>query len=157
MHVPARAQTVILLLEAAGQSFGLPIDVVRDALTLSRAGRGGAWSVRGAAPDTRCDGRSIEIGGQQVPLVDMCMELGGETCRNRTRSVVVVQCGERWLGLVVDAVGEVVEVPLAVIVPRSGLLASHLALRHVVLLGDRSIGLLDADSLWPSAGALTVA
>ena len=161
MHTPVRAQTVIILLEAAGQCFGLPIDVVRDALTLSRAGRGD-WLVRGAEPGGSCDGRAIDLGGQRVPLIEVGASLGlpGGSAfqgRTRTRSVVVVQCGERWLGLLVDAVGEVVEVPLTAIVPRSGPLDSDLPIRRAVLLADRTVGLLDADRLLPSADALTVA
>jgi chemotaxis signal transduction protein len=160
MHTPAREQTVIILLEAAGQHFGLPIAVVRDALQVSRAGRSGSWRVRGAVPSSSCDGRMIDVGGQLAPLIDVCASLGaprGRSCHGRTRSVVVVQCGERWLGLLVDAVGEVVEVPLRAIVPRSGPLASHLAIRQAVLLADRKIGLLDADHLAPTAEQLTVA
>ncbi len=157
MHTPARAQTVIILVEAAGQCFGLPIDVVRDVLTLSRGGRGGGWRVRGAVPDSSCDGRVIDVGGQRAPLIDVCESLAGQACRTRTRSVVVVQYGERWLGLLVDAVGEVAEVPLAAIVPCSGPLVSHLAIRQTVLLADRAVGLLDADCLLPPAEALTVA
>lgn len=150
MHTPARAQTVIISVEAAGQSFGLPIDVVRDVLRLSRGGRGGGWRVRGAEPGSTCDGRVIDAGGQRAPLIDVCESLGGRACRARTRSVVMVQYGERWLGLLVDAVGEVVEVPLAAIVPCSGPLASHRAIRQVVLLADRTVRLLDADLLSPA-------
>jgi chemotaxis signal transduction protein len=157
MHMPARAQTVIILLETAGQGFGLPVDVVRDVLTLSRGGRGGGWRVRGATPGGSCDGRVIDVGGQRAPLVDVGAALGGQPCRARTCSVVMVQCGERWLGLLVDAVGDVMEVPLEAIGPCSGALAAHEAIRQTLVLADRTVRLLDADRLFLPSDHLTVA
>jgi chemotaxis signal transduction protein len=118
--------------------------------------------VRGAEPGGSCDGRAIDLGGQRAPLIEVGASLGlpgGSSChgRARTRAVVVVQCGERWLGLLVDAVGEVVEVPPTAIVPSSGPLASHRAIDQAVLLADRTVCLLDADRLLPPADPFTVA
>jgi hypothetical protein len=158
--MPAREQTVIFLLTAAGHSLGLPISVVRDALQVSRGGRGGDWRVRGAVPGSSCDGRIIDVDGQEAPLIDVCALLGaphGRTCHGRTRSVVVVQCGERWLGLLVDAAGDVVEVPLTAIEPSIGASTPHGAIREQVRLDDRTIGLLDADRLLAPADRRTVA
>jgi chemotaxis signal transduction protein len=150
MYTPPREQTVILLLTAAGQHFGLPIAVVRDALHVSRTGREGGWQVRGAVPGSSCDGRVIDVGGQRAPLIDVCLLLGPPDrprCHGRARSVVVVQCGERWLGLLVDAVGDVVEVPLSTIVPVPDSGAPHPAIRSTLELADRTIGLVDPDHL----------
>src|SRR4051794_34908387 len=101
--------TVIISLDVAGQIFGLPVGVVRDVFKVSRTGRGAGWRVRGAAFTSVCPERLIDVGGRLVPLIDLGASLGlhrDASAASRSRSVVVVQTGERWVGLLVDAVGE---------------------------------------------------
>ena len=161
--MPTRASqntTVIILLEVSGLVLGLPIAVVRDALRVCRVGRGAGWRVRGAPPERVCDDQSIDVDGRLIPLVDLGTSLGlagGVPPAARARSVVVVQTGERWLGLLVDTVGEIVEVPREAIEAASCAVARGGATGQVARLGDRAIGLLDADALVPAEGRLTVA
>src|SRR4051812_29829153 len=144
--------TVIILLDVAGQIFSLPVGVVRDVLKVSRAGRGAGWRVRGTASGSVGPDRVIDVGGRMVPLIDLDASLGlhpGASAASRSRSVVVVQTGERWVGLLVHAVGEIVEVPREAIEPVTRSEWGHRAIGWVAHQGDRSIMLLDADRLLP--------
>jgi len=151
--------TVIVLLEVAGQAYGLPVTVVQDALKVCRSGQSAAWRVSSDHPGDDGDTRSIEVEGRQIPLVDLRERLGlpHPTTGARTRMVLVVRSGEHWLSLLVDSVGEIVEVPRASIESAVGSAPRHRVIAQVARLGDRTIGVLDADLLLPAPfGALAV-
>jgi chemotaxis signal transduction protein len=153
-------KTVIVLLEVAGQAYGLPVTVVQDALKVCRSGQAAAWRPCSDTSGDGCDPQTIEVDGRQIPLVDLrtCLGLSRPTACPRTRMAIVVRSGEHWLGLLVDAVGEIAEVPRTAItvVPRASTEPSdrpvpwHQAIAQVARLGDRTIGLLDADRLLPA-------
>jgi CheW-like domain len=169
-------KTVIVLLEVAGQAYGLPVTVVQDALKVCRSGQAAAWRPCSDTSGDGCDPQTIEVDGRQFPLVDLrtCLGLSRPTACPRTRMAIVVRSGEHWLGLLVDAVGEIAEVPRTAItvvpraptaeVPRTAITVVpraptepsdrpvpwHQAVAQVARLGDRTIGLLDADRLLPA-------
>jgi purine-binding chemotaxis protein CheW len=151
----SRGKIVLVLLEVAGHAYGLPIAVVQDALKLSRTSQDSGWQLRRAATGGAGGTGTIEVDGRHIPLVDLrvCLGLPKATAAPRSRTVLVIQSGEHWLGLLVDAVAEIVEAPRGSI-EASPCTAAHQAIGQVAHLGDRTIDLLDADRLLPAEPAI---
>ena len=149
MHETSRAYTVLLLVSVGGRVFGLPVTVAHDILKVRRAGRSG-WTVNRPSPCPAPSGAPADVDGLPSALVDLGEHLGlPPSTAARTRTMIVIQSGDRWLGLLVDAVTGIVEAPRSSIEPAPAS-ENHPAIRHHVRVGDRTIGLLDPEYLLPA-------
>jgi purine-binding chemotaxis protein CheW len=151
--IPPRIQTVIVLVEAAGQTFGLPIAVIQDVINVSRHGQRSPCRLQRAPASIDPSDGTIDVGGRRVCLVDLRDQLGltGGRAARRTRSALVVQPGERVFGLLVDGLVEIVEIPCAAIEPVAPAPGEHRAIAQRLWLGERPISLLDVEHLAPAA------
>ena len=150
-----RLQTVLVLLDVAGRQVGLPIAVVQDVVQVQRAGPGMAWRIHRMSVAAICPPGMLAVGDRCVPLVELCERLGAPPAASarRLRSAVIVQSGEHILGLLVDAVADIIEArcsALRPVVPTDGL---HPAVRQLLRLDEREIEVLDADLLLDTPAA----
>jgi purine-binding chemotaxis protein CheW len=136
--------TQVHSLEVAGADYGIPLSAVREILPY-----GPPVEVPGMPPSIR---GILDVRGVAVPVIDLSIKLGlGPTepsGRARVLLVEPVVAGRRiTLGLLVDAVNEVLELPPDRIVPPPSLDAS-VRLDFLTGIGrapSRSLILLDVD------------
>jgi purine-binding chemotaxis protein CheW len=90
----------------------------------------------------------INLRGHVVPIVNLRTRLGVPKAEmtGLTR-VVVVRAGEKWVGLIVDAVSEVLRIPSEAVEPPPDMTASgdSSLLQGIAKFRDRLIMLLDLD------------
>lgn len=138
--LPADAETIqLLLLELGGTRYALPSTSVREILPAAAVTRlpGAPAFVRGL----------INLRGQLVTLIDLAQRLTGQPASSADRTTVVVQSGERLLGLVVDDVHDVQVLPLA---GTDGLpyeQAGHGLIRGLGRSDDEVVIVVDVDEL----------
>jgi two-component system chemotaxis sensor kinase CheA len=119
----ALAITTVVIVSAAGEAFGVPIELIMETVRVPRAailpvGSGAAFVLR----------------GRTVPLVNLGVLLGGEApADQREAKVLVVSVAGQPVGLEVDRFGARTDV---VVRPLHGLLAGLPGLRGSALLGD---------------------
>lgn len=112
--------------------------------------------IRSWQPTTQLAGRSpvsrgvLDIRGQVVEVLDMSVMLGGgATEANRGSVVLVLARADRTVGLLVDAVSDIIQVDAADIMPLSPSIdadgGQHL--RGMVSHEERLIALLDVDEV----------
>jgi chemotaxis signal transduction protein len=141
-----------VVVEAAGQSFGLPIAVVQDVVNVSRPGQRSAERLQRAPASIDPRDDTIDVGGERIRLFELRDQLGlaGRRGVRRTRSALVVQPGERAFGLVVDGRVEIVEIPCSAIEPVAPALGKHRAIAQRLWLGERQVSVLDVEQLAPA-------
>jgi purine-binding chemotaxis protein CheW len=92
----------------------------------------------------------INLRGKVIPVVDLRRRLG-QTAGAPTRAtrIVVVEIGAHTVGMIVDAVSEVLRVPAGAVEPPSSLVTTVDSeyLRGIAKLDDRLIILLDLDKV----------
>ena len=122
-----------LVVTAVGQLFAIPQASVVEVVHVDGTGDSGIEMVHGA-PVYRLRGRLL-------PLVELRKELGFETEGEEQRigSVVVLEVGERQLGLVVDSVTETQEI---VVKPLGELLERIPVYAGATILGDGRVTLI---------------
>jgi len=93
----------------------------------------------------------INLRGSVVPVLDCRLRFGLQTCDPRARQVIIgVQLGERLLGLLVDEVTEILNIPQADIRPVSDADVAPTALvTGMILLKDRMISLVNLAQIAP--------
>jgi chemotaxis signal transduction protein len=150
-RIPPRQQTVIVLVEAAGQTFGLPIAVVQDVVNVSRHGQRAMCRVQRAPASIDPHDGTIEVGGRRVQLVELSDRLGlrGGRSLKRTRCALVVRPGEDAFGLLVDTLVEIVEIPWAAVESVPPTAGAHPAIGQRLRLGERAVAVLDVEQLAP--------
>lgn len=96
--------TRILLLDLGGELYAVESAAVREIVPHAPVTRlpGSPAHIRGV----------MNLRGQLVTLLDLVQRVVGKPARNREGSTIVVQSGERLLGLVVDDVHDVQSVTL---------------------------------------------
>jgi hypothetical protein len=152
VHETSRSNTSLLLVSVGDRMYGLPVTVAHDVLKVRRASRSG-WTVCRPAPYSAPSGAPVDDGCPEA-LVDLREHLGlPPAMATRTRTMVVIQSGDRWLGLLVDAVAGIVEAPRSSIGAPPASKDRHPAVRQHVRVDDRPIGLLDPEYLLPVASA----
>jgi purine-binding chemotaxis protein CheW len=90
----------------------------------------------------------INLRGRITPVVDLRARFGLPEQETTTLTrIVVVKSGEEWIGLVVDAVSEVLRISLDAIEPPSAMITTtdSAYLRGIAKLKERIIILLDLD------------
>ena len=116
----------VLLVEVAGQRFGVPVDAVRDTV---RVPRGDVKRL--------LDGQALTLRDAVVPIIDLAQALGlGSADQGDQVSVLVVDVGGRSVGLVVEAFHRDTEVLLK---PLDGVLAGLAGYSGTALLGDGQV------------------
>lgn len=110
-------------------------------------------------PNTPPEVRGVmNLRGIVVPILDLRIRFGlRETGTTRFTVVVVVNVGERVIGLVVDAVSDVLAVPPEAIEPAPDLGGGSNALTGLAKSGDRLVALLDVGRIVECATALAAA
>jgi purine-binding chemotaxis protein CheW len=105
-QVAAETSAQFLLFRIGEADFGLPIDAVvevaRPPAKLTRLPNAPAF-VQGV----------MNLRGQVVPVIDQSSRFGGAAATGSRRRVIVVRMGALQAGFVVDAVSEVMRVPLS--------------------------------------------
>jgi chemotaxis signal transduction protein len=130
----------VIVLDVANESYGMPVQRVREIIRvppITRVPNGPAF-LEGV----------INLRGQVIPVLDLRKHLGVEaTAHTRRSRVVVGELGEYTVGMVVDAVSQVVMVPASNVEPPPSLVSSaeNGQVRGVARLGDRLVLLLDPD------------
>jgi purine-binding chemotaxis protein CheW len=138
---PARIdEEQVIVLDVADESYGMPVQRVREIIRvppITRVPNGPAF-LEGV----------INLRGQVIPVLDLRKHLGVQATEHTRRSRVVVgELGDYTVGMVVDAVSQVVMVPTSNVEPPPSLVASaeNGQVRGVARLGDRLVLLLDPD------------
>ena len=92
----------------------------------------------------------INLRGKVIPVVDLKKRFGLEQGeRSRASRIVVVDVGEHTIGMVVDAVSEVLRVPAEVVEPPSPVVTTIESdyIRGIAKLEGRLVILLDLDKV----------
>jgi purine-binding chemotaxis protein CheW len=138
---PARIdEEQVIVLDVADESYGMPVQRVREIIRVPPITRvpNGPTFLEGV----------INLRGQVIPVLDLRKHLGVQATEHTRRSRVVVgELGDYTVGMVVDAVSQVVMVPASNVEPPPSLVSSaeNGQVRGVARLGDRLVLLLDPD------------
>ncbi|WP_244545334.1 chemotaxis protein CheW [Devosia enhydra] len=131
------------------QTYGVEITTVREIR---------AWNGATPLPNTRDYVRGvINLRGTIVPIFDLRARFGeGRTEPTKTHVVVVLSVGEKWVGLLVDAVSDILTVARETIhpVPQGNSLDNELLL-GIITHEQRMVGLIDLPAVvgWTRAAA----
>ncbi len=142
--LPAAADEQVVIFNLADEAFGIDIARVQEIIRWQRV-----TAVPKAAEFVE---GIINLRGRIVPVVDLrrCFGIGSKTPDKETR-IVVVEIRDATVGLIVDAVSEVLQVAGSAIEPPSRVVttADSAFLRGIARLEDRLITLLDLEKvLW---------
>jgi purine-binding chemotaxis protein CheW len=134
----------LVAFRVAGQDFGIDIMTVREI-------RG--WTIATALPQSPDFVRGVvNLRGTVLPVIDLSQRLGLGAIEPTARSAVIVtQIGSRVVGLLVDAVSEIVDTAGAVIQPApdiGGDEANRL-LRGILTMDDRMVSIISLDEIMP--------
>ena len=127
--------------------YGVPIVSVQEIIRAT-----GITRVPGAAEQVR---GVINLRGRIIPVLDLRKRLG--LCQleeSAAQRIMVVELGEKRLGLLVDSVSQVIRVPAALVeeLPEETLVVEEKYLQGVGKLEDRLIFILDLTGLLLSNG-----
>lgn len=136
----------LISFEVDGRSYGVDITCVREIR---------AWSGVTALPNAPEYVRGVmNLRGAVIPIVDLRARFGcGQTDATPNHVVVVVDIAEKWIGLLVDAVSDIVDVPAASVQPAGDFALDPATssaagvLRGVASVNDRMISLISAQTL----------
>jgi len=95
----------------------------------------------------------INLRGIVLPIVDLKARLGySATETNAKNVIVVVKCGNRTIGLLVDAVSDILTTTAAEIQPAPDIARDETCqfINGIAVLGDRMVTILDMDVLTAS-------
>ena len=129
----------LLLLEVGETLYGIESVAVREIVPTKTATRlpGAPVHVRGL----------MNLRGELVTVVDLCHRVTGAPVRNADGSTIVVQSGDRVLGLSVDEVRDVQTLDVADTAESPFEAASGGFIRRLGRLGDEVVIVLDVDDL----------
>ncbi|QIA27872.1 chemotaxis protein CheW [Thermaerobacter sp. PB12/4term] len=129
----AQEPRVLVLFRLAGEDYGIDVGCVREIIT---------WQQPTRVPRTPpfVEG-IINLRGHIIPVLDLRRRLSlPEGSRERSTRIVVVEQGTTVVGLVVDAVSEVVRLPAGTIEPPAEVLAVDASfIEGIARHGDRLI------------------
>jgi len=136
----------IVALRLAGETYGVAISNIRGIITMRAVTR-----VPKSPPFVK---GVINLRGKVIPVVDLRLRIGLPPPEHtRETRIVVAEIGPDLIGMVVDAVTEVVALPGDAITPPSPVAAGggQEYIRGIGRLGDGLIVLLDIEALFPPA------
>jgi purine-binding chemotaxis protein CheW len=135
----------LIIVEIAGQRFAIDIMSVREI-------RGWSASTRLPQSPSHVLGM-INLRGQVLPVVDFASRLGlGESEPNTASVVIVTEIGDRLVGLMVDAVCDILTLDDGMLqpAPEVGEPRVHEFVRGVITGADGIITLLSLESVIPA-------
>lgn len=134
--VPGNSQQLIAF-SISDQVYGVEITTVREIR---------AWNGATPLPNTREYVRGvINLRGTIVPIFDLRSRFGdGQTSPTKNHVVVVMSVGEKWVGILVDAVSDILTIDKNDIhaVPEGNSIDTEL-LNGIVTHDNRMVGLID--------------
>jgi len=138
----ASQNTIQLIAFSIGeQTYGVEITTVREIR---------AWNGATPLPNTRDYVRGvINLRGTIVPIFDLRARFGdGQTSATKNHVVVVMSVGDKWVGILVDAVSDILTVSRDDIhaVPEGNAIDAEL-LNGIVTHDSRMVGLIDLSSV----------
>jgi len=132
----------VVCFRVGAESYGVDIRLVREIR---------AWSPTTNLPNTPEYVRGvINIRGSIVPILDVRARFGqGQTEANKAHVVIVVAIGARLVGLLVDAVSDIVAVNESEVkpVPDVSGAAAHECLEGIVTINDQMVALVAAERI----------
>lgn len=132
----------LIAFEIDGETYGVEITTVREIR---------AWTGATALPNTATFVRGvINLRGAIVPILDLRARFGrAATEATKTHVVVVIAIEERWVGLLVDGVSDIVTMHRDALQPPPDVgVASEVGLvTGIVSRGDKMLALLDTTQL----------
>lgn len=142
-----RQRSNLVSFEVANDTYGVDIKDVREIR---------AWSGVTPLPNTADFIRGVmNLRGAVIPIVDLRARFGqGMTQATDTHVVVVVAIESKWVGLLVDAVSDIVDVTDADIQPSADFSFSQSqgdVLRGVAAMDDTMVALVNTQSLLDGA------
>lgn len=120
------------------EEYGVEIDLVREIIRGSDI-----TPVPGALPHVR---GVINIRGKIIPVVDLAARFGlGRAAEGQEQRIIVVELGEKKIGMLVDSVSQVIKLPAGVIeeVPTEAMVGEENFIKGVGKLDSRLIIILD--------------
>jgi purine-binding chemotaxis protein CheW len=149
MAVETKAQITeeqVVVFSLAGELYGLDISRVQGIIKMPEVTRvpRAAEFVEGV----------INLRGEIVPIIDLRMRFGLDQQENSVDTRIInVEMGDHLVGLIVDAVEEVLNIPSDVIEPPPELVTTvdSAYLRSIAKLQDRLVILLDLDRVLSTA------
>jgi len=149
MAVETKAQIVeeqVVVFSVAGELYGLDISRVQGIIKMPEVTRvpRAAEFVEGV----------INLRGEIVPIIDLRKRFGlGQQEDSVDTRIINVEMGDHLVGLIVDAVEEVLNIPSDVIEPPPDLVTTvdSAYLRGIAKLEDRLVILLDLDRVLSTA------
>jgi purine-binding chemotaxis protein CheW len=141
-EAPATQNAVQLIAFSIGeQTYGVEITTVREIR---------AWNGATPLPNTREFVRGvINLRGTIVPIFDLRARFGeGQTSPTKNHVVVVMSVGEKWVGMLVDAVSDILTVSRDDIhaVPEGNMIDTEL-LSGIVTHEGKMVGLIDLSAV----------
>jgi len=130
----------LVVFELAGESYGVEISRVQDINRMQEI------TEIPHAPESVVG--VINLRGRVIPVVDLRTRFGLPPAEHtKSTRIVVVQMGEEPIGMIVDAVSQVLRIPTKIIEPPSPVLSSvdSRYLRGIAKLEDELVILLDLD------------
>lgn len=146
-EVDAQNALQLIAFSIGEQTYGVEITTVREIR---------AWTGATPLPNTRDYVRGvINLRGTIVPIFDLRARFGeGQTAPTKTHVVVVMSVGDKWVGILVDAVSDILTVSKDDIhsVPEGNSLDTEL-LNGIVTHDNRMVGLIDLHAVISGAKA----
>ncbi|AVX05543.1 chemotaxis protein CheW [Maritalea myrionectae] len=146
-HEPGGANSIQLIAFSIGeQVYGVEITTVREIR---------AWNGATPLPNTRKYVRGvINLRGTIVPIFDLRARFGeGATEATKNHVVVVLSVGDKWIGILVDAVSDILTIQKDDIhnVPEGENMDAEL-LNGIITHDNRMVGLIDLDTVVGNTG-----
>ena len=139
--VNAQNSLQLIAFSIGEQTYGVEITTVREIR---------AWNGATPLPNTREYVRGvINLRGTIVPIFDLRARFGdGQTSATKNHVVVVMSVGEKWVGILVDAVSDILTVSKDEIhrVPEGNSVDTEL-LNGIVTHDSRMVGLIDLQAV----------
>ena len=139
----------LVVMRLADEDYGVSITHVREIIRMQNI-----TSVPQAPPDVE---GIINLRGSVIPVVDLRRRFGLDTSGDSSETrIVVVDAQEQTVGLVVDAVNEVITVGASTIEPVGNLAAAAMSsdLRGIVNLPEKLIILISLENLLGSISGI---
>lgn len=142
----------LISFEVDDRTYGVDIQAVREIR---------AWSGVTALPNAPDYVRGVmNLRGAVIPIVDLRARFGGgHTDAKATHVIVVVEIAGKWVGLLVDAVSDIVELAADAVQPPADFAlditvsSAAAVLRGVATVNETMISLINADALLTSVDA----